>query len=201
MSLLSSPAASRNRAPILRVLRQRLHAGDAVLEIASGSGEHAAWFAEALPGVTWRPTDPRAEALASIAARQAAAGLPNLLAPLPLDAAAPERWPDQRPDAIVCINMIHIAPWAAAEGLMRGAGERLAAGGLLYLYGPFREAGVPTAPSNEAFDAWLKEQDPAWGLRELETVTALAARHGLAFVERIAMPANNISVWFERTAG
>ena len=196
--LLSSPAAQRNREPILEVLRARLPERARVLEIAAGGGEHAVWFARGLPGVTWRPTDPRPEALASIAARREAEGPPNLLEPLPLDASAPEQWPDERADAIVCINMIHIAPWAAAEGLMRGAGRMLPPGGLLFLYGPYREAGVPTAPSNEEFDGWLKAQDPAWGLRDLDAVTTLAATHGLRFMERVGMPANNISVWFER---
>ena len=193
-----APATERNREPIASVLREVLPQHGTVLEIASGSGEHAAWFARGLPGARWRPSDPNAQARASIAARREAEGPANLLEPAALDAADPDGWPGEPFDAIVCINMIHIAPWAAAQGLMAGAQRRLAPGGLLYLYGPYREAGVPTAPSNEAFNGWLKAQDPAWGLRALEDVRALAAAHGLGFVERVAMPANNISVWFEK---
>ena len=195
-TLLTAPAAARNREPILDVLRSRLAPGARVLEIAAGSGEHAVWFAEALPQVSWRPSDREPAALASIAARVEDAGLPNLLEPVTLDAAG--AWPDAAADAIVCINMIHIAPWAAAEGLMAGAERILPTGGVLFLYGPFREGGRHTAPSNAAFDESLKSRNPAWGVRDLEAVTALAERHGLAFQERIAMPANNLSVVFTR---
>lgn len=170
-----------------------------VLEIASGAGEHAVHNAAALPGLTWQPTDPDPEALASIAAWRDHAGLPNLLPPLRLDAADPDGWPIDQADAVVNINMIHISPWSATEGLMAGAARRLPPQGLLFLYGPYIEADVETAPSNAAFDASLRSRNPAWGLRRLEDVTALAAAHGLMLAERIAMPANNLSLVFRRT--
>jgi SAM-dependent methyltransferase len=198
MSALTSPATARNREPILAVLGPRLPASGLVLEIAAGAGEHAVFLAGALPGLTWQPTDPDAAARASISAWREEARLPNLLAPLPLDAADPAGWPIRRADAIVCINMIHISPWAATEGLMAGAGDVLAPGGLLYLYGPYREDDVPTAPSNEAFDQSLKSRDPRWGLRRLADVAAVAETHGLALVERIEMPANNLSLLFRK---
>jgi SAM-dependent methyltransferase len=195
---LSSPATARNREPILAVLGPRLADGARVLEVASGAGEHAVFLAGALPKVTWRPSDRDAAARASIEAWRAQAGLANLAAPVALDAADPPSWPDEPVDAVICINMIHISPWAAAQGLMAGAGRLLAPGGRLFLYGPFLEADVATAPSNLAFDASLKARDPAWGLRDLAEVTALAAGEGLRLVERIAMPANNLIVVFER---
>jgi SAM-dependent methyltransferase len=193
---LTSPAVARNRDPILAVLRRVLPARGTVLEIASGTGEHAVHFATGLPHLTLQPTDPDTDALASIAAHRASAQLPNLLAPLVLDACAPS-WPVTRADAVVAINMIHIAPWSAAEGLMAGAGRLLAPGGVLYLYGPFKENGRHTAPSNAAFDASLRARDPQWGVRDLDAVAALAREHGLALVERVAMPANNLSLVFE----
>ena len=180
------------------MLRQYLPPAGEVLEIASGSGEHAVWFAGALPGIRWRPSDPDLTARASITAWSEAAGLSNLQPPLALDAADPATWPAGPVDAVVCINMLHISPWAAARGLMAGAGRVLDAGGRLILYGPFREAEVVTAPSNLAFDADLKARNPAWGLRDLEAVTALAAGQGLQRVARIAMPANNLSVVFQK---
>jgi SAM-dependent methyltransferase len=192
---LTSPSVARNREPILAVLRRVLPAGGIVLEIASGTGEHAMHFAAALPELTWQPTDRDPEARRSIAARRAAAVLPNLLPPLELDAAAPS-WPVERADAIVAINMIHIAPWSAAEGLMAGAARLLAPGGILYLYGPYQENGRQTAPSNAAFDASLRARDPEWGVRDVGAVAELAARHGLALAERVAMPANNLSLVF-----
>ncbi|MBC6980932.1 DUF938 domain-containing protein [Caulobacter sp. 17J80-11] len=195
---LSSPAALRNREPILEVLRAALPASGLVLHVAEGTGEHAAWFAAGLPDLTFQPTDPDPTARASIEAWREASGLPNLLAPLPLDAVAPQTWPVSRADAVVCINMVHISPWAATEGLMAGAGRVLPAGGLLYLYGPYLEAEVETAPSNLAFDQSLKSRDPAWGLRDLAEVKALAASHGLAFTRRVEMPANNLSVLFRK---
>ena len=194
----SAPATLRNRDPILEVLRPRLPKTGLVLEIAAGTGEHAVWFSRALPGLTWRPTDPDPDALASIAAWRAAEGPPNLLAPLALSAAEPDAWPMDGADAIVCINMIHISPWSATEGLMAGAGRILPVGGLLYLYGPYRETGRPTAPSNEAFNVSLKARNPAWGLRQVSDVSALAATHGLARTDRIEMPANNLSLVFEK---
>ncbi|MDP2258979.1 MAG: DUF938 domain-containing protein [Caulobacter sp.] len=196
--LPASPASARNREPLLDVLRRWLPASGTVLEIASGLGEHAVWYARALPGVTWQPTDRSAEALDILAARREAAGLRNLAPPVLLDAASPDSWPLERADAVVCINMIHISPWAATEGLMAGAARVLPAGAPLCLYGPYIEAGVETAPSNLAFDADLRRRDPAWGLRELDTVKALAARHDLVFFERVAMPANNLCLLFRR---
>ena len=197
---LSSPATARNREPILAVLRARLPARARVLEVASGAGEHAVWMARGLPGVSWRPSDRTPEALASIAAWRHAAGLPNLLAPIRLDAADAATWPTEGFDALVCINMVHISPWAATEGLMRLAGGALAQGGLLYLYGPYLEAQTPTAASNLAFNEDLKRRNPEWGLRRLEEVAALAARAGLKLAGRIEMPANNLSLWFEKGA-
>jgi SAM-dependent methyltransferase len=194
----TSPATARNRQPILDVLSVRLPDGARVLEIASGAGEHAVFLAGALPRVNWQPSDPDPVGRASIAAWRAQAGLPNLAAPLALDARDQATWPTEPVDAVVCINMIHISPWATAEGLMAGAGRLLRPGGRLFLYGPYIEADVPTAPSNLAFDESLKSRDPAWGLRDLADVQALAAKSGLAFVERIAMPANNLIVAFEK---
>ena len=197
-AILTSPAAARNREPILEVLRGRLASGGRVLEVASGSGEHAVWFAQGLPGVVWRPSDQEPAAIASIRARREAADLPNLEEPLVLNAADAGSWPAGPIDAVVCLNMIHIAPWAAAEGLMAGCGRLLEPGGVLCLYGPFREGGVHTAPSNAAFDESLKARDPAWGVRDLEAVADLAASRGLDLAERIAMPANNLSLIFIR---
>jgi SAM-dependent methyltransferase len=194
---LVAPAVARNREPILAVLRRVLAERGLVLEIASGSGEHAVYFAAALPHLTWQPSDPDPEARESIAAYRAAAQLPNLLPPLALDAASPN-WPVAQSDMIVSINMIHIAPWAAAEGLMAGAERLLAAGGVLFLYGPFREHGQHTAPSNAAFDESLRTRNREWGVRDLDEVAALASRHGFALEERVAMPANNLSVVFRR---
>lgn len=196
---LRSPAVARNTGPILEVLRAHLPARGAVLEIAAGSGEHAAAFAGALPGLEWTPTDPSPEARASIAAWAKAAGLANLQAPLALDVMDPATWPEEPVQAVVCINMIHISPWAATEGLMALAGRTLAPGGLLALYGPYREAEVPLAPSNAAFDESLRSRDPAWGLRDRDAVSAAAKAEGLALTLRIAMPANNLMLLFRRT--
>ena len=193
-----SPSTARNKEPILEVLRPRLPAVGLVLEVAAGAGEHAVHNAAALPGLAWRPTDPDPEALASIAAWRDHAGLSNLLPPLRLDAADPDGWPVERADVVVNINMIHISPWAATEGLMTGAGRVLPPGGLLFLYGPYLEPDVETAPSNLAFDQSLRSRNPAWGLRRLGDVTDLAARHGLALTERIAMPANNLALVFRK---
>ena len=194
----TSPSTARNRDPILQVLRRCLRADATVLEIASGAGEHAVFFAEALPQVRWRPSDPDAAARTSIAAWRAEAGLTNLEAPVALDAADGFSWPAAPVDAVVCINMIHIAPWAAAEGLMAGAGRLLPTGGQLFLYGPFVEADVPTAPSNLAFDESLRDRNAAWGLRRLDEVVALAGAQGLRLAERVAMPANNLALVFAK---
>jgi SAM-dependent methyltransferase len=191
------PHVPRNRDPILDVLRRVLPRRGLVLEIASGSGEHAAYFARALPALTWQPSDPDQTALASAAAHGDDAALPNLLTPVRLDVTAPS-WPIERADAIICCNMIHIAPWAACEGLIAGAARVLAGGGMLYLYGPYKIGGAHTAPSNQEFDGYLRSQNPAWGIRDLDKVTALAGRHNFKLIETVAMPANNLSVIFSR---
>lgn len=188
-----APAATRNRQPILDVLQPHLPADGLVLEVASGSGEHTAHFAQALPGLTFQPTDPDATARASIDAWAAELGLANVRPALALDAASDD-WPVDRADAVVCINMIHISPWAATEGLVRGAARLLGPGGLLYLYGPYLRAEVATAPSNAAFDRELRERNPAWGLRDLAEVAALLDKHGFAPPQVVEMPANNLSV-------
>ncbi len=182
------------------VLRDVLPDRGTILEIASGTGEHIVHFARAFPHLHWQPSDYDAAGLASIAAWRGESGASNILAPLHIDASAAD-WPvTDVVDAILCINMVHIAPWAATEGLMAGAARLLAPGAPLYLYGPYREAAVPTAESNEAFDASLKSRNPEWGLRQLEDVIALAARYGLALERRIAMPANNLSLVFRAKA-
>jgi hypothetical protein len=169
-----------------------------VLEIAAGAGEHAMFFASALPNLQWLPTDADAEALASIAVWRTDAALPNLLRPLRLDAADPQSWPVGHADAIVSINMIHISPWAATVGLMTGAAMVLPAGGILVTYGPYLEDDVATAPSNLAFDHSLRMRNAEWGLRRVEDVAAQAARHGLGLAERVAMPANNLCLVFRK---
>ncbi|WP_158807290.1 DUF938 domain-containing protein [Beijerinckia sp. L45] len=197
VALREAPAVARNREPILAALRGLLPKPAVVLEIASGTGEHALWFSSQMPDVTWQPTDRDEDALASIAAWRATSDVVNLLAPLPLDASAPETWPSLRVDAVVAINMIHIAPWGATEGLMAGAARMLAPGGLLFLYGPFREGDV-IAPSNAAFDADLKVRNPDWGVRDLAVVTDLARAKGFEMAKQISMPANNLSVVFRK---
>jgi SAM-dependent methyltransferase len=190
------PHVARNREPILAVLQRVLPPSGVVLEIASGSGEHAVYFAKELPALTWQPSDPDPEALASIAGHRADAGLPNLLAPLHLDVTA-QSWPIERADVVMCNNMIHISPWAATEGLMAGAARVLPAGGLLFLYGPYKIGGRHTAPTNQAFDEDLRRRNPEWGIRELDDVTALAQR-SFSAPETVQMPANNLSVIFRR---
>jgi SAM-dependent methyltransferase len=191
------PHVARNREPILEVLQRVLPRQELVLEIASGGGEHAAYFAQNLPGLLWQPTDANSEMFESIAAHRAAAGVANLLAPLHLDVTS-EQWPVGRADAMVCCNMIHISPWAATEGLIAGAGRTLPRGGLLYLYGPYKIDGGHTAPSNQDFDTRLRAQNPLWGVRELTDVASLAKHHGLELAETVPMPANNLSVIFRR---
>lgn len=188
-----APATLRNRAAIAGVLAGVLPVAGDVLEVASGSGEHCAFLAECFPALRWHPSDPEPEARRSIDAW--CAGLGNVAPALALDAAADD-WPVGRADAVLCVNMIHIAPWAATEGLMRGAARVLGAGAPLVLYGPFRRAGVPTATSNEAFDASLRARDPRWGLRELEAVVDAAI--GFALAEVREMPANNLMVVLRR---
>lgn len=192
-----SGAAERNQEPILAMLRDILPASGLVLEIASGTGQHAAAFAAALPNLRWQPSDPDEGARASIAARAAQAGLENLLEPLALNVEK-HTWPIESAEAVYCANMIHISPWSAALALLDGAERILAAGAPLILYGPYLRHGVPTSPGNLAFDADLKRRNPAWGIRNLEAVTKVAAIAG--FVEQSVhpMPANNLLVVYRR---
>ena len=192
-----APAAARNRQPILDVLTPHLPTQGLVLEIASGSGEHIVYFAEALPDLVFQPSDPSPEARASIDDWVQALALGNVRPALALDAAG-DVWPLERADTVICCNMIHIAPWEAAVGLIAGAGRILPKGGTLYLYGPYRRSGRHTAPSNEAFDLDLRRRNPAWGVRDLEAVTALAQAQGFGAPEIIDMPANNLSLVFKR---
>lgn len=195
-----APAAARNREPILAVLRRVLPASGRVLEIASGTGEHVVHFAQGMPGQRWRPSDPDEAARASIAAWIAALGLANVEPPLALDVCA-EDWnlASASPfDALVCINMIHIAPWEATPALFDGAARVVRPGGAVFLYGPFMREGAHTAPSNQDFDAWLKQRDPRFGVRALEDVADVAAARGFTQEEVAAMPANNFSVVFRR---
>lgn len=191
------PSARRNRGPILEALRHLLSERAVVLEIASGSGAHALHFAKEMPHLVWQPTDADATAVKAMLSWFTAANLPNLLAPLHLDVTA-QHWPVTHADAIVAINMIHIAPWAATEGLFTGAGRLLKPGRILFLYGPFKEVDRETAPSNVAFDGSLKQRNPEWGLRNLAEVAARARDFGFEVVERLDMPANNLSIAFRR---
>lgn len=190
-----APATLRNREGIAAELAALLPETGSVLEIASGSGEHCAFFAAAFPALRWQPSDPDAAGRESIASW--CAGLGNVAAPLHIDAAAPD-WPVDRADALLCINMVHISPWAATLGLLDGAARLLPPGGPLILYGPYRRAEVPTAPSNEAFDESLRSRDPAWGLRDVADVTAAAEQRGLKFDRLIEMPANNLILVYRR---
>jgi SAM-dependent methyltransferase len=216
---LFSAACERNRAPMLAVLRRVLPARGRALEVASGTGQHVAWFAAGLPGWHWQPTDADEAHLSSIAAWTAGGddgpALANVAPPLRLDV-RDDPWPlpaadgdadaeagdagGPRYDAILCANMLHIAPWPACGALMRGAARHLAPGGVLLTYGPYLEDEVPTAPGNREFDAFLRARDPASGLRRLADVRAQAAAHGLALRERVAMPANNLMLVFARAA-
>lgn len=192
-----APAAERNREPILDVLRDVLPACGTVLEIASGTGQHAAYFAAALRQLDWQPSDAEPAACASIAAWVAQAALPNLRAPLALDVGA-WPWPLEAADAIVCINMIHISPWASTLALFDGAARVLGDAGVLYLYGPYRRDGAHTAPSNAQFDAQLRNRNPAWGVRDLEAVVAAGRAAGFDLEAVVPMPANNLSVVFRK---
>lgn len=195
-----APATLRNREPIAEVLARELPSVGRVLEIASGTGEHAVHFAQAFPALQWQPTDPSSEALASIAEYRADYPDDNLAPPLLLDAADPVSWPVAAADAIVCINMVHISPWAATEGLFAGAARLLEnSHGPLILYGPYLEQGVETAPSNLEFDASLKARDSRWGLRQAEDLDRLASMHGFARSARYALPANNIMLVYRRS--
>lgn len=193
-----APSTARNSEPILAVMRTHFPQTGRVLEIASGAGEHAVCVAKALPGLTWQTSDPDQDSRASIAAWIAHENLQNVLAPLAIDVRE-EDWGVAGPfDAIVAINMIHIAPWSATQGLMRGAGRLLAPAGVLFLYGPYKRAWAHTSPSNEAFDASLRARNPDWGVRDLERVVDEAKANGLALREVVDMPANNLSVIFTR---
>ena len=193
MSKLDSPAAERNREPILRVLESWLPERARVLEVASGTGQHAAFFAQRLPHVTWQPSERDPGLLDSIRAWSEDAQVDNLAAPVQLDA-CDESWPVGRFDALFNANMIHISPWRVLLGLLAGAARHLEPGGLLFVYGPFRIAGAHTAPSNAAFDEDLRRRDPSWGVRDLEDVREAAAERGLELVGREAMPANNLTL-------
>ena len=199
-----APATARNREPILKILQRVLPLTGTVLEVASGTGEHAIFFAPRLKSHIWQPSDPSPEMVASIAAWEQEWPSPNLRAPLKLDASAAvwpvegDRDPSEPPiNAIVCINMIHIGPWAACLGLLAGAGRILPSGGVLYLYGPYKQNGQHTAPSNEFFDETLRSQNPEWGVRNLEDVVAAAKAQNLTLLETVPMPANNLSVVFQ----
>jgi cyclopropane fatty-acyl-phospholipid synthase-like methyltransferase len=179
------------------VLQRVLPASGFVLEIGSGTGQHVAHFARALPGLTFQPTEMDAGRHASIGAWIAHEQLANVRPPMSLDTTE-WPWPVERADAIICINVIHISPWEATLALMKGAGAILPPGGVLVTYGPYRREGRHTAPSNETFDAWLKARDPRWGVRDLEAVQAGAQAEGLALEEVVEMPANNLVLVFRR---
>jgi hypothetical protein len=193
-----SPSASRNKQFTLEVLQRVLPPHGHALEIASGTGEHAAHFAAALPGWTWQPTEVDRAAFTSIDAWRAVAGAPNMLVPQQLDVSAPDWHGVEWVDAIFCANMIHIAPWTACQGLMRGAGRHLVPQGFLITYGPYLIDDGPNAPSNLAFDADLRCRDPAWGVRRLADVLDEASRAALSLRERVSMPANNLMLIFQR---
>jgi SAM-dependent methyltransferase len=193
-----APATARNRQPILEVLRRHLPEAGLVLEVASGSGEHVMHFAANLPKLVFQPSDPDSDARASIDDWARETGLGNVRSALALDAQS-KAWPVEQADAILCCNMIHIAPWPAATGLIAGAGRLLQSDGVLYLYGPYRRGGRHTAPSNEAFDRDLRRRNPAWGVRDLEEVAACANENGFGAPEIVEMPANNLSLIFRRS--
>lgn len=193
----SAPAALRNREPIAEVLREWLPTSGLVLEIASGTGEHAVHFAEQFPELEWQPSDVHPDALASIEDWRRAAGLPNLRAPVTLDASSRD-WPVDHADAVLSINMVHISPWSSALGLIEGAARLLTPGAPLILYGPWLKAQVETAPSNLDFDADLKRRNPEWGLRSVEEFEAAARKQDIELVETRAMPANNLMLLLRR---
>ena len=193
----SAPAALRNRQPIAEVLEEWLPERGLVLEIASGTGEHAVHFAERFPALDWQPSDVHPDALASIRAWRAECGLPNMREPLTIDASSPA-WPIEQADAVLSINMVHISPWASALGLLDGVARILPAGAPLILYGPWLKDDVPAAPTNMDFDADLKRRDPAWGLRRVEDFAAAADKRGLRLIETPAMPANNMMLLLRR---
>jgi hypothetical protein len=191
----NAPAAARNVVPIGDVLADWMPARRVVLEVASGTGEHALAFARRFPHLCWQPSDPDPEALSSIAAWQAE-GPSNLRTPIYLNVCAPE-WPVEAADAILCTNMVHISPWEASIGLLDGAARLLGNGAPLILCGPWLQADVPTAPSNQAFDISLRDRDPRWGLRLVEDFAAEASLRGLVLTARQPMPSNNPMLHFE----
>jgi cyclopropane fatty-acyl-phospholipid synthase-like methyltransferase len=197
-----SPSAARNREPILDVLRRILPNKGSVLEIGSGTGEHAVHFAKTLPGITWQPSDPDADSRVSIEAWVEAEKLDNVRPPIPIDVRFDPWIPEDRKtfDAVVSINMVHIAPWEATLGLFTGAARVLRASGILFLYGPFMRGGQHTAKSNAEFDASLKQRNPAWGLRDITALARLAENHRLTLREAVSMPANNFSLIFGRVS-
>jgi len=192
-----APACERNRDPILAVLREVLPPSGRVLEIGSGTGQHAAYFAPRLAPLVWQPSD-LADQIAGIEAWRVDAGSANLLSPVVLDLFS-ESWPVDRADAVVCINTIHIVAWSGVERLLHGVGRILGPGGVFYAYGPYRYQDRPLEPSNVAFDQWLRERDPESGVREFEAVDALAQSNGLRLAGDLAMPANNRSIWWVKT--
>ena len=192
----SSPSCERNKEPILAVLREVLVVPGLVLEVGSGSGQHAVHFARGLPHLTWQPTDVAAN-LPSISAWREEAGLANLRAPLELNLFSGD-WPVNAVQAVVCINTIHIVSWEGVKRLFAGAGRLLSPGGIMYVYGPYRYAERPLEPSNEDFDRWLKARDPVSGVRRFEDVNGLAMENGLTLAGDRAMPANNRSWWWTR---
>ena len=196
---LHAAATDRNREPILEVLRRVLPASGLVLEIASGTGQHAAFFAGALPGLRWQPSDASAPHLDSIRAWSAASAADNIAAPVLLDVER-QPWPVAHADAIVNINMVHIAPWSATVALFDGAARILAPHGVLFLYGPFMRDGRHTAESNQRFDERLRGEDPRWGVRDLAEVERVANAAGFVRAEVVPMPANNLSLVFRRSA-
>ena len=196
---LHAAATERNREPILEVLRRVLPATGLVLEIASGTGQHAAFFACALPGLRWQPSDASAPHLDSIRAWSTASGADNIAAPVLLDVER-QPWPVTRADAILNINMIHIAPWSATTALFDGAARILDPRGVLFLYGPFMRDGQHTAESNQRFDERLRGEDPRWGVRDLADVERVANAAGFLLTEVVPMPANNLSLVFRRSA-
>ena len=192
----SAPAALRNCDPIAEVLREWLPDAGLVLEVASGTGQHSVYFAEAFPRLEWQPSDMNGDALASIAAWREESELPNVRSPIVIDASKPAEWPVEAADVVLNINLAHISPWAAALGLIAGAARLLPPEGPLILYGPWIKDDIETAPSNLAFDADLKSRDPDWGLRRVEDFAAAAAARGFELVETRAMPANNLMLLF-----
>ena len=193
-----APATLRNRDAILRVLKLTLPENGLVLEIASGSGEHAAYFAPRLKGLTWQPSAPSSESRASISSWAEEIQGNGLLTPVELDVLV-EPWPVLQADAIVCINMIHISPWKVRKSLMAGAGRTLRTGGILYLYGPYKVKGEHTSLSNQAFHESLKSQNTQWGIRDLDDVVSEAKTQGLMHTQSIQMPTNNQSIIFKQT--